>query len=375
MNESVHLDLTELVARPLRSGIQRIEREAIRHWPGPARLVPCRIDEDGHLLELPGKVLDVLCREHDGGQWAQSKEARTLAMLDIAAKPAKPDQVRRLLNMELFYTPSRADAYLRYSADGMRLLWYIYDFIPFLQPELFPAGVVKDLMHYLRALRAPRHFAFLSEQTRREFAQRVMRRPMGEWPILAPGADGIGLERQVFTTQRRTFVSIGTVENRKNVDSLLRAFMQLWDRGLDARLVICGRVSPDAEFAVAFMRRFSNEPRLTVLDQASDAALRSVLRDARAVVMASEAEGFGLPPYEAVHVGIPAIAWSGLPSVQPLPAGVLRLAHMTPDAIANAVEALLNDAMAEQLWREAAALTLPTWRDFGRSLGDWAQGV
>ena len=37
---AVHIDLTELVASPIRTGIQRVERELIQHWPADTPLVP-----------------------------------------------------------------------------------------------------------------------------------------------------------------------------------------------------------------------------------------------------------------------------------------------------------------------------------------------
>ena len=44
MAPAVFLDLSQLVHDPARTGIQRAERELIRHWPGPAPLVPCWFD-------------------------------------------------------------------------------------------------------------------------------------------------------------------------------------------------------------------------------------------------------------------------------------------------------------------------------------------
>ena len=89
----------------------------------------------------------------------------------------------------------------------------------------------------------------------------------------------------------------------------------------------------------------------------------------------SEAEGFGLPPYEALHAGIPAIASSSLPSAALMTAGALLLDRMDAAAIADAVRRLIDDAEAKRLWSAAATVTLPRWTDFGRRLGDWAQAA
>lgn len=377
MPAPVYLDLSELVANPLRSGIQRIEREAIRHWPGSAPLLPCLVDGHGQLLRLPEAVLDVLCAEDNGAEATRVAERTVLAGHVAGAEPLPDGAVKRLLNLELFFAPVRAAAYGRLAAAGVRTLWYLYDFLPFLRPDLFPQGTTRHCMHFLRGLRAASSVAFLSEQTRQDYARRVARLPSvdGAGPVLLPGADGLQLERQSFASGRRDFVAIGTVEPRKNPEALLAAFESLWDAGMPARLIVAGRISPQATAARDFFARHAGNPWLVVMEQPADEALRAVLRQARAVIMPSEAEGFGLPPYEAVHAGIPAIASARLPSAALLPVGVRLLERMDPPSIAAAVASLLDDQTAGRLWTEAAGARLPTWAEFGRALSGWAQAA
>jgi glycosyltransferase involved in cell wall biosynthesis len=377
MTAPVHLDLTELVANPLRSGIQRVEREAIRHWPGPAPLVPCRVDDQGQLIRLPNAVLDVLCAEDDGTAASREAERDALTQHLMAGAPISDQAVGRLLNLELYFSPIRADAHLRLAAGGTRMLWYLYDFLPFLRPDLFPQSSTRHCMHFLRGLRSASHIAFLSEQTRQDYARRVARVRLAPdtGPVLLPGADGLRLERQTFASTRREFVAIGTVEPRKNPMALLEAFQSLWDAGVPVHLVVAGRIAPDATEARAFFARHTGRSRLVVMDQPADEMLRTVLRRARAVVMPSEAEGFGLPPYEALHAGIPAIVSANLPSVALLPSGAMLLKRMDAASIAASVAALLDDATAARLWRDAARVELPTWVMFGRDLGAWTQAA
>jgi glycosyltransferase involved in cell wall biosynthesis len=226
-------------------------------------------------------------------------------------------------------------------------------------------------MHYLRALRCA-DAAFISDRTRHEYAERIMRGQGRAGPVLPLGADALGLERQSWSSDRRAFVAIGTLEARKNPDRLMEAARLLWDRGLDARLTIAGRIEDKYRPALADLAVLSRE-RLMVLDQPSDDVLRETLRDARAVVYASEIEGFGLPPYEGLFSGIPPIAAAALPSMQLLPSrGHVALAHMDAETLADAMAAVLDDTFAQRLWHEAAGIKLPTWRDFGRAVADWA---
>ena len=373
---AIHLDVSEIVANPLRTGIQRVEREAIRHWPGPVPLRPCCVDRTGRLLALPDAVLGILCADDDLGT-AQAREAERQALqaLVAAAEPVDPSDLSRLLNLELFFAAARAEAHLRIAATGVKVMWLLHDFLPFLRPELFTPGTTKYCMHFLRGLRSAGHLAFVSEQTRQDYAARVARTiSVGDaGPVISLGANGLKLERQSFSPDRRDFVSIGTVEPRKNTTAMLNAFASLWQQGRNVRLVVAGGLSVDATEARAFFGRYQGDPRLVVLEQPPDEAVRRVLRCARALVMPSEAEGFGLPPYEALCAGIPVVASKRLPSVGLMPAGAMALDRMDPGSIAAAVESLLDDAVAARLWDAAAQVRLPTWADFGRNLADWAR--
>jgi glycosyltransferase involved in cell wall biosynthesis len=376
--ESVYIDLSELSAHPLRTGIQRVEREAIRYWPGPASLVPCCVGADGQLLRLSEDVLDVLCRPDDGSSAGREEERRLLRDMIAAGTALNLNPDERLINLELFFGAERAEAHIRCVASGVRVLWYIYDFLPFLRPELFPPRTAHRCMHFLRGVRAVARgaggFAFLSAQSRAEYAARVARKPERlDWPVISPGADGLGLEPQSFSVERRDFLSFGTVESRKNQISMLHAFEALWAAGRDARLVVAGRLSPDAKEELAFFAQHRENPRLVVLEQPADDTLRQLLRGARAVIMPSEAEGFGLPPYEALQAGIPSIASALIPSAAMMPQGAILLERMTPAAIGSAVETLCDDQAAGALWAAAANVRLPTWAEFGRSLGQWVQ--
>ena len=206
-------------------------------------------------------------------------------------------------------------------------------------------------MHYLRALRHIPEVAFISQQTRAEYVDRVTRGRGHPGPVTPLGGDGLGLERQIWSPDRRDIVMMGTVERRKNAHIVMQALRLLWAQGQDVRLVMAGRVDDTEAAALRAFAAEAGPERFQLLNEPNDATLRRALRRARAVLYASEVEGFGLPPYEAIHCGIPAIVSEKLPSVQLLtPLGHIRLEHITPDAVANAVQLVMNDVTAEHLW-------------------------
>lgn len=365
---TIHLDISQLTLDPRRSGIQRAERELIRHWPGPAPLQPCRYDPATHaLVDLSRSVLKVLCEDAPpGGMQAE------LRRLEPHLKPRGISSPTRLLNAELFLDPGRA-RYYSTLPPGCRPFWLVYDFLPWLQPDWFTPGSAARLMPYLLALRHIPNVAYISTRTRDDHRDRILRRPC-DGPVIPMGADGLKLERQAFDPARRTFVMLGTIEPRKNAAMVMRAFQALWRDGVPADLVMIGAVAPDAEDELALLAKLVGAPRFRLMRHASDADVREALRSARAMVFPSEGEGFGIPPMEALHAGIPVIVASNLPALAGRDsAGQIRLNVVNADTIATAVRTMLDDVQAARLWAAAAVLRLPGWAAFARDTASWVQ--
>jgi glycosyltransferase involved in cell wall biosynthesis len=370
MTGTVYIDITELLRNPIRTGIQRVERELIRHWPGPSRLCPVIADSTGFQL-LSEHALPALL----GGAAIPEQQSDSLPSLFL---PLQPDLTTlRLVNPELFFDPQRAALYSNLIRQGARGIgWLLYDFLPWLTPQDFAPGSARLGMHYLRALRDIPQIAHISEQTRNDYERRIMRGRGRSGPVIPLGGDGLAIPRQEFTPARRRYVALGTIEPRKNVAAILEAFAQLWREGNNAELVVVGMMREGTEREADWLGRLSDEPKFRYLGHADDAELRDVLQGARALVFASRSEGFGLPPLEALHAGIPVIASAGIPSLMMLPpSGQLRLRDVSAIAIADAVRELENDQVAAALWREAASLSIRTWRDAARDFAAWAQDM
>ncbi|MBV8914216.1 MAG: glycosyltransferase [Acetobacteraceae bacterium] len=343
-----------------------MERELIRHWPGPAELVPCRFESaDGMLHELPTAVLDLLCTAGDD-------DARAALLPYLRPLGAALDPKTRTVCAELFVDRARA-AYYR-GRGGSSAFWLVYDFLPWLRPEWFAAGAANAMMPYVQALRAVPHLAFISTATRRDCTERILRRDC-PGPVIPLGADGLGLKPQRFDPARRDFVVLGAIEPRKNVAGVIRAFSQLWAEGVEAGLSIIGVLADDSLEERVLLEELRGERRFRHLSRLPDEGVRESLARARAVLFPSEGEGYGLPPMEALHAGIPVIVWAGLPALHELSgAGQIRLPLANAGAIADAVRCLMDDAAAARLWADTATLHLPTWKDFARAFADWVQG-
>jgi glycosyltransferase involved in cell wall biosynthesis len=114
-----------------------------------------------------------------------------------------------------------------------------------------------------------------------------------------------------------TFVCIGTIEPRKNHLLLLNLWRRMAARpGRPPRLVIIGRRGWENENIIDMMERCEALNGIVIEHNVmSDAAMRRVLCGARALLLPSFAEGFGLPLAEALALGVPAIC-SDLPALR-----------------------------------------------------------
>lgn len=377
-DQDTYLDITELYGYPLRTGIQRVERELIRHWPGPGRLVLCAYDralED--LRVLPEAASGILTASSQGVRLDVMQEHSALHGLVAGQAPVRiPSGVRRVVNAELFFDTHRARFYERIARSQIEIFWLVYDFLPYLEPRWFNQGSSRTAMPYLRALRSIRHVAFISEHTRRDYRRRVMRDEHRDGPVIVLGGDGLGLGTQRFFPDRAGYVVLGSIEPRKRVAAILEAFIALWATGSQAPLTVIGRLLPHAQRETELIATLQDQPLFRHLNDASDTAIRGVLAGARAMIFASEGEGFGLPPFESLCHGMPVIVSASVPSIEMLPAyGQLRLGEVSARCIAEAVRSLEDDATAERMWAEAARLRIPSWRDFAETFARWVHGV
>jgi alpha-1,2-rhamnosyltransferase len=107
----------------------------------------------------------------------------------------------------------------------------------------------------------------------------------------------------------RPYLVVGTIEPRKNHSYLLDAFELAWRRHSRIRLCLAGAIGWNCENVVERIRRHPRFGRSLILfDDLSDAELQYAYRHAKALIMPSIAEGFGLPIVEALHLGLPVLA-------------------------------------------------------------------
>jgi glycosyltransferase involved in cell wall biosynthesis len=263
---------------------------------------------------------------------------------------------------------------------GQRLVVTIHDLAFLRFPEHFPA---RWRLLYRLGLRAALRRADAILVPSRSTGEDVLRHgpvdparvrvtPLA--PALDVGTDDVGpvLARLGIVPPYVLFV--GTLEPRKNVVSLVRAYRRAVAGGLEHSLVLAGAPGWGAdalerELALEAPGRIMRTGFLPAVD------LDAVYRGASMLVYPSVYEGFGLPVIEAMARGVPTVTsnTSSLPEV--VGDAAITVDPASLEAIADGIVTVASDAStaarladagrrraASFTWDETARLTLDAYR-------------
>jgi glycosyltransferase involved in cell wall biosynthesis len=239
-------------------------------------------------------------------------------------------------------------------------------------------GPGREIAHRLR-VRAAAAFAATvvvpSESTRRDLLaihpateEKVRVVPHGVDPRFRPGApgdDAPALERAGLAG-KPYFLAPGAGRPRKGPDTLLEAYAAYRAAGGERILAVTGPGKPPA----------GPPPGVRWLGWVDDAVLVSLYRRADALVYHSFNEGFGLPPLEAMALGVPVVA----ASAGSVPEVTGDAALLVPPGDAAALAAALKSASEDHglrarlakagpvraagfTWERAAESMVAVWRD------------
>ena len=142
---------------------------------------------------------------------------------------------------------------------------------------------------------------------------------------------------------------VGTVEPRKNLLNLARAFDEiLRNTSLRPHLVIAGKEGWLSDELMAYLNNGYLKERVLFTGHLEDAELRALYSACRVFVYPSLYEGFGLPLLEAMACGAPVVT-SNAPSIVETVGDVARLASPADYRdLAQAIKELLEDANERQ---------------------------
>ncbi len=160
-------------------------------------------------------------------------------------------------------------------------------------------------------------------------------------PPVGPGDAARG--RRLARSERYV-LALGTVEPRKDLPLLVRAFDALAGQRPDVRLVLAGPNGWGAEALAVALAGASHRRRIVRLGWVSNNDRAALLAGASVLAYPSRYEGFGFPPLEAMAAGVPVVATAAgaLPEVVGDAAVLVKVGD--GDALAGALASLLDDA-------------------------------
>jgi glycosyltransferase involved in cell wall biosynthesis len=308
------------------------------------------------------RFLTGIRRAWDDGRPGDMRGAavRLLAMATLAARaPVDPSAIYLLVSHRHLHRQAALRRALRYS--GVVFVPLIHDLIPLEFPEYGrPGEADRHRRRMATVVRLADGVIVNSAATGVALAPYLPAgRAVHVAPLsVAPPAADVAPE----TSDRPYFLCVGTIEPRKNHLLLLH----LWRRLValhgerTPRLLIVGRRGWENENVVDLLDRCTAlRGHVVELGTVPDTRLTALLRGARALLMPSFAEGFGLPVAEALAHGTPVLC-SDLPALRE--AGGVVPEYLDPlDAPAWGA-AVLDYAADASLRRDAQIRRLPDWR-------------
>jgi glycosyltransferase involved in cell wall biosynthesis len=141
--------------------------------------------------------------------------------------------------------------------------------------------------------------------------------------------------------KKNYFIYVGNVKQHKGIDLLLNAYKKARDKGLKSKLYIVGEYN-NFRSSADLSGLIDDKENIKFTGRVSDEALYRLISEAKALVLPSRYEGFGLPPLESLYLGTNAII-TDIPAMKEiyknLPVTFFK---------SNNVEDLINSLFSEQ---------------------------
>ena len=277
---------------------------------------------------------------------------------------------------------------LQYSLDLLHSPDFIPPFIPPFQRRFKSIITIHDLafLHYPsfltresaryygridQAVRRANHIIAVSESTRRDIVN-LLGVPEEKITVIHEAADPLyrpldrgeagRFVRNRFDLPERFILFVSTIEPRKNVQGLLRAYRQfLDDYKLDVPLVLVGAPGWLYDEVFALVEELDLQKACRFLGKVSPQDLLYLYNGARCLAHPAFYEGFGLTPLEAMACGTPTV----VSNISSLPEVVGDAALLVdPEDEEQLIVALWRLVTDDDLWAELRDKGLRRARSF-----------
>lgn len=373
------IDVSRLIwrfwTRRLPTGIDRVCLAYLDQYGDRARAVMQRGGRHFILSARHSDRLFALLRAGRDGSRGQLLRVIAIAVLSAIRVKVRPDTVYFNVGHTGLNEPTLPSWIARH---GLRAIYLVHDLIPLTHPQ------------YCRLGEAQKHKCRMTNVLASAYG--IIGNSQATLAALAAFADGEGIAmpatvaawisgppprevRSASPLDTPYFVTLGTIEGRKNHELLLNIWRSLIHKpGAEVpTLVVIGQRGWEAESVLAMLDQPSQfAGKVMELNQCDDDQLAAWIGGARALLMPSFAEGFGLPIIEALELGTPIIA-SNLPIFREI-AGTIPtfVAPDNQDAWAHWIRAFAGpDPERERQLQRMGEYQPPNWPAHFEIVDEW----
>lgn len=363
----VLIDVSVIVRGDAGTGIQRVVRTLVGQL--------CR-------LEIPGIVFQPVFASRDHGycKATQLQNGRIVNASPVSnlLQPVvvQPNDIFLGLDLCAHLLPRVESDLARWRRKGVSINVIVYDVLPILHEDWFPASTARNFRRWLGVLARQADRCICISQTvargLKPMLEAYGEARMPEITTVPLGADlaesypSRGLpENFAFVSKwlrdHQVILSVGTIEPRKGHHQLLSALSLYWQSEPNGRvaLLFVGHPGWKTQMLVKQLREHPEHGRrLLWISDASDELLSELYSRAAGLAAASHGEGFGLPLIEALAHGTPVLA-RDLPVFREI--GGEAFDYFTDDSPENLLARVQTWLAAPRPPGKEVAAALPLW--------------
>ena len=314
--KQIFLDISSIVKHDLKTGIQRVVRSQLLHLiniaPKNYRIEPVFLKDSTYYYannytinllakDKPKEIADYISGTILSQQPISLNKGDIFYGLDLNTKEVAQSKIHHI--------------YENYKALGVKIYFLVYDLLPITNPLFFPSNMHQIHTQWLNHISTVAdELICISHTVAHEVKLWLQTHKKQNTPKISTIHLGADIQKNISPLQEKyiknpTFLMVGTIEPRKGHIQVLKTFELLYKQGININLIIVGKkgwkVDSDTQ---TFLTNIEAYKYLTYHESASDKFLTNLYNTCDAIIVASQAEGFGLPLIEAAQYSLPIIA-------------------------------------------------------------------
>lgn len=230
---------------------------------------------------------------------------------------------------------------------------FIYDLSLFIVPKTHPyTRVLIYKLLFSKTVKNCHKIIVISQNTKLDL-MKYYHVPENKITIIYPSFYGMKNKQQKPKIQIKKpyILYLGTLEPRKNINLIIKAFYQLKSTSLfPYQLIIAGKKGWGFKEIFDTVNKLKLEKDVIFTDYVSDAEKKYLYKHAELFIYPSLYEGFGIPPLEAMNYGCPVITSniSSLPEVVGN-AGLMINPYNIKELVLAITKVLTNKKLKEEM--------------------------